>query len=163
MGLTSLRQLYWSIACHQHHCWPSQSSGPWLAQVVRKREKKQEEIKVEKKVVSEAGSEAPPETLADKVAQDDWIPVTIWRWEGNSTTLKWVELEVHETIWNYWAFMWHCSLKIERERERERVRERESVSVRRFSHSLCSPVAASRQLANGQQLIIFAIASFCCL
>ena len=42
------------------------------AQVVRKREKKQEEIKVEKKVVSEAGSEAPPETLADKVAQDIW-------------------------------------------------------------------------------------------
>eukprot|EP00913_Durusdinium_trenchii_P011563 g10857.t1 len=38
--------------------------------VVRKREKKQEDLHIEKKVVSEAGSEAPPETLADKVAQE---------------------------------------------------------------------------------------------
>lgn len=36
----------------------------------RRQEKKQEDLHIEKKVVSEAGSEAPPETLADKVAQE---------------------------------------------------------------------------------------------
>lgn len=45
--------------------------------VVRKREKKQEDLHIEKKVVSEAGSEAPPETLADKVAQDFKNPALV--------------------------------------------------------------------------------------
>ena len=131
--LTSLKQLSWSITVTSITVDLLKALGSLGAQVVRKREKKQEEIKVEKKVVSEAGSEAPPETLADKVAQDkgwmehDLIWFTVIGWDGNCTTLKWLKVEIHK----YWAFMWHCSLKTwERERERARERVEEMLCLR---------------------------------
>ena len=86
--LTSLKQLSWSITVTSITVDLLKALGSLGAQVVRKREKKQEEIKVEKKVVSEAGSEAPPETLADKVAQDKGWMEHDMIWDGNCTTLK---------------------------------------------------------------------------